>query len=71
MLSRVKLYIPSLFVTGVHQLETMCSFGCLSVIANYVAFMTFYPACLALVLEVGVWCAVAQLSLQDKVELVS
>lgn len=38
-------------ISGVPQLETMCSFGCLSVVANYVAFMTFYPACLALVLE--------------------
>jgi len=38
-------------LSGVKQLETMCCFGCLSVIANYVAFMTFYPACLALTLE--------------------
>lgn len=37
---------------GVRQLETMCCFGCLSVIANYLAFMTFYPSCLALILEV-------------------
>lgn len=29
----------------------MCCFGCLSVVANYFAFMTFYPACLALILE--------------------
>lgn len=32
-------------------METMCCFGCLSVVANYFAFMTFYPACLALILE--------------------
>ncbi|KAI0233587.1 3-hydroxy-3-methylglutaryl-coenzyme A reductase [Lamellibrachia satsuma] len=38
-------------LSGVKQLEIMCCFGCLSVIANYLAFMTFYPACLALVLE--------------------
>ncbi|XP_046583776.1 3-hydroxy-3-methylglutaryl-coenzyme A reductase-like [Haliotis rubra] len=38
-------------LSGVRQLETMCCFGCLSVMANYLAFMTFYPACLALVLE--------------------
>lgn len=38
-------------LSGVRQLETMCCFGCLSVIINYVAFMTFYPACLSLVLE--------------------
>ncbi|CAL1537459.1 unnamed protein product [Lymnaea stagnalis] len=40
-------------LSGVKQLETMCCFGCLSVIANYLAFMTFYPACLSLVLEVS------------------
>ncbi|CAG5130254.1 unnamed protein product [Candidula unifasciata] len=40
-------------LSGVRQLETMCCFGCLSVIANYLAFMTFYPACLSLVLEVS------------------
>ncbi|XP_067928194.1 3-hydroxy-3-methylglutaryl-coenzyme A reductase-like [Watersipora subatra] len=38
-------------ISGLRQLETMCCFGCLSVVANYVAFMTFYPACLALTLE--------------------
>lgn len=38
-------------LSGVKRLETMCSFGCLSVLANYFAFMTFYPACLALILE--------------------
>ncbi|WAR00322.1 HMDH-like protein [Mya arenaria] len=40
-------------ISGAQQLVTMCSFGCLSVVANYVAFMTFYPACLALVLELS------------------
>lgn len=40
-------------LSGVRQLETMCCFGCLSVIANYLAFMTFYPACLAIILEVS------------------
>ncbi|KAK2178713.1 hypothetical protein NP493_532g01007 [Ridgeia piscesae] len=40
-------------LSGVKQLEIMCCFGCLSVIANYLAFMTFYPACLALVLELS------------------
>lgn len=40
-------------LSGVRQLETMCCFGCLSVLTNYLAFMTFYPACLALVLEVS------------------
>lgn len=40
-------------LSGVKQLETMCCFGCLSVIANYLAFMTFFPSCLALVLELS------------------
>ncbi|KAK7116442.1 3-hydroxy-3-methylglutaryl-coenzyme A reductase-like isoform X1 [Littorina saxatilis] len=40
-------------LSGVKQLETMCCFGCLSVIANYLAFLTFYPACLAIILEVS------------------
>ncbi|XP_059172811.1 3-hydroxy-3-methylglutaryl-coenzyme A reductase-like [Physella acuta] len=40
-------------LSGVKQLETMCCFGCLSVITNYLAFMTFYPACLSLVLEIS------------------
>ncbi|KAL8582291.1 hypothetical protein ACOMHN_037048 [Nucella lapillus] len=40
-------------LSGVKQLETMCCFGCLSVIANYLAFLTFYPACLSIILEVS------------------
>ncbi|CAH1796415.1 unnamed protein product [Owenia fusiformis] len=39
-------------ISGVPILQTMSCFGCLSVIVNYIAFMTFYPACLALVLEI-------------------
>lgn len=30
----------------------MCCFGCMSIIASYLVFMTFFPASLALVLEV-------------------
>lgn len=30
----------------------MCYFGCMSIVANYLVFMTFFPASLALVLEV-------------------
>ena len=41
-----------LFFTGVRQLETVCYFGCMSLIANYLVFMTFFPAALALILEV-------------------
>ncbi|XP_021359301.1 3-hydroxy-3-methylglutaryl-coenzyme A reductase-like [Mizuhopecten yessoensis] len=39
-------------LSGVKQLELMACFGCLSVLANLLVFLTFYPACLALVLEV-------------------
>lgn len=38
--------------TGVPRFETMCCFGCMSIIANYLVFMTFFPASLALFLEV-------------------
>ncbi|XP_071846092.1 3-hydroxy-3-methylglutaryl-coenzyme A reductase-like isoform X2 [Apostichopus japonicus] len=40
-------------LSGIHTLEVMCCFGCLSVIANYFVFMTFFPACLSLVLELS------------------
>ncbi|BFY97963.1 hypothetical protein BsWGS_01004 [Bradybaena similaris] len=40
-------------LSGISKLETMATFGCLSVLANYLAFMTFYPACLSLILEVS------------------
>ena len=40
------------FVSGVPQFETLCCFGSMSIIANYLVFMTFFPASLALVLEV-------------------
>lgn len=33
-------------------MEIMCCFGCMSVLANYFVFMTFFPACVSLVLEV-------------------
>lgn len=41
---------------GVPQLEIMCCFGCMSVLANYFVFMTFFPACVSLVLEVRTMC---------------
>lgn len=46
------------FVTGVPQLEIMCCFGCMSVLANYFVFMTFFPACVSLVLEVNISCCI-------------
>lgn len=42
------------YFPGVRQLEIMCCFGCMSVLANYFVFMTFFPACVSLVLEVSV-----------------
>ncbi|KAJ8879896.1 hypothetical protein PR048_020516 [Dryococelus australis] len=36
---------------GVRRLEVLCCFACMSVIVNYVVFMTCYPACLSLILE--------------------
>nr|QYV43153.1 HMGR1 [Colaphellus bowringi] len=40
-------------LSGVHRLEILSYFACLSVIVNYIIFMTFYPACLSLMLELG------------------
>lgn len=40
-------------LSGVHRLEMVSYFACLSVIVNYIIFMTFYPACLSLMLELG------------------
>uniref|UniRef100_A0A8C5G5Q4 3-hydroxy-3-methylglutaryl-coenzyme A reductase n=1 Tax=Gouania willdenowi TaxID=441366 RepID=A0A8C5G5Q4_GOUWI len=40
-------------MSGVRQLEIMCGFGCLSILANYFVFMTFFPACVSLVLELS------------------
>ncbi|KAL1492517.1 hypothetical protein ABEB36_010758 [Hypothenemus hampei] len=38
-------------LSGVERLEMLSWFACLSVLVNYVVFMTFYPACLSLILE--------------------
>ncbi|TRY91826.1 hypothetical protein DNTS_012455 [Danionella cerebrum] len=40
-------------MSGVRQLEIMCCFGCMSVLANYFVFLTFFPACVSLVLELS------------------
>ncbi|XP_077479169.1 3-hydroxy-3-methylglutaryl-coenzyme A reductase-like [Stigmatopora argus] len=40
-------------MSGVPQLEIVCCFGCMSVLANYFVFMTFFPACVSLVLELS------------------
>ncbi|XP_068752576.1 3-hydroxy-3-methylglutaryl-coenzyme A reductase-like isoform X2 [Montipora capricornis] len=40
-------------LSGVEELETICQFGCLSLITHYVIFMTFLPACLSLFLELS------------------
>nr|XP_050869776.1 3-hydroxy-3-methylglutaryl-coenzyme A reductase isoform X1 [Vespula vulgaris] len=40
-------------LSGFKRLETLCSFACLGAIVNYVVFLTFYPACLSLILELS------------------
>ncbi|NP_001295235.1 3-hydroxy-3-methylglutaryl-coenzyme A reductase [Bombus terrestris] len=40
-------------LSGVKRLEILSSFACLGVIVNYIVFMTFYPACLSLILELS------------------
>lgn len=54
-------HLPMFLSSGIHTLEVMCCFGCLSVIANYFVFMTFFPACLSLVLEVSTFSVVSSL----------
>lgn len=38
-------------LSGVQRLEMLSYYACLSVLVNYGIFMTFYPACLSLILE--------------------
>ncbi|KAG7171922.1 3-hydroxy-3-methylglutaryl-coenzyme A reductase-like, partial [Homarus americanus] len=45
---------------GVSRLEQMCAFACLSILVNYIVFMTFFPACLSLVLELSNRCSSGQ-----------
>lgn len=52
LMLREPIFFPSQYFPGVRQLEIMCCFGCMSVLANYFVFMTFFPACVSLVLEV-------------------
>ncbi|KAL0127407.1 hypothetical protein PUN28_005596 [Cardiocondyla obscurior] len=40
-------------LSGIRRLEILCTFACLGVIVNYIVFMTFYPACLSLILEIS------------------
>lgn len=39
-------------ITGFPRLEEISRFSCLTYLVNYVVFMTFFPAALALALEV-------------------
>ena len=43
-------------ISGARRLEIVCWFGAMSIIANYVVFMTFFPAALSLVMEVMIGC---------------
>lgn len=47
-------------LSGVSRLEQMCAFACMSIVVNYVVFMTFFPACLSLVLELSNRCSSGQ-----------
>lgn len=44
----------SLFA-GFQRLEMLSYFACLSAMVNYIVFMTCYPACLSLILEVSIF----------------
>lgn len=43
-------------LSGVQRLEVLSGFAVMSVIVNYVVFMTFYPACLSLTLDLSRNC---------------
>lgn len=40
-------------LSGVHRLEMLSHFACMTVIINYIIFMTVFPAFLSLILELG------------------
>lgn len=40
-------------LSGVPRLEVLCTFAVMSVLVNYIVFMTFYPACLSLILDLS------------------
>lgn len=40
-------------LSGVHRLELLCGYAVMSVVVNYIVFMTFYPACLSLILDLS------------------
>ncbi|XP_063878280.1 3-hydroxy-3-methylglutaryl-coenzyme A reductase-like isoform X2 [Scylla paramamosain] len=44
-------------LSGVSRLEQMCAFACMSILVNYIVFMTFFPACLSLILELSNRCS--------------
>lgn len=55
-------------LSGVYRLENLSSFAIMSVLVNYVVFMTFYPACLSLIMDLsksGVDMSRAQEKLKD------
>ncbi|GIY75499.1 3-hydroxy-3-methylglutaryl-coenzyme A reductase [Caerostris darwini] len=40
-------------LSGVRRLEELCRFACMSAVINYFMFLLFFPACLALILELS------------------
>ncbi|XP_067617073.1 3-hydroxy-3-methylglutaryl-coenzyme A reductase [Eurosta solidaginis] len=59
-------------LSGVQRLEVLCTFAVMSVIVNYVVFMTFYPACLSLILDLsrnGVDMALVRAKAKDSILL--
>ena len=40
-------------MSGVHKLELICCFGFVTIVANLIIFITFFPAVLGLAMEVS------------------
>ncbi|UYV77517.1 HMGCR, partial [Cordylochernes scorpioides] len=48
----LSVLIPTV-VADVRRLEHMCCYACMSAVVNYIVFMTFFPACLSLIIELS------------------
>lgn len=53
-------------LSGVQRLEILCSFAVLSVLVNYIVFMTFYPAVLSLILDLSRANADSQVTITNR-----
>lgn len=58
-------------LSGFHRLEVLCTYACMSVLVNFFVFMTFYPACLSLVLEMSRISAGGTVPWQNRLKVIA